>query len=118
MRDLLDLFESELEYTDADAADDAASEAKWAREKHVSKIITHVFTKLGLDLAPVSYPVNYDEDAGREVTVTIDGIGVPLAALAKLDTLGLGSDFKLTTRGDYLSVEFIVAETIDHAKPV
>lgn len=110
MREFMNVIETDQE-------DDAASEARWAREKHVTKLIAHVFGKLGLELADTSYPVNYDEESGREVTVTIDGLGVPLSSLAKLETLGLGSDFKLTTRGDFLAVEFIVDENIDHATP-
>lgn len=107
MREFINLVEN----------DDESSE--YEREEAVTKVVRHVFTKLGLDPIDTPGAVIYLEDMGRECRVRLADSPVSIAALAKLETLGLGSNF--TIWGDNngnLAVDFIVAEGIENAEPV
>lgn len=114
MREFIKLIESE--WTDEDQAASDEMDARYAREKKVEALIRHVFEKLGLDIAYRNHAISYDEDSDRSCTVYLDG-PVNLDALIKLEPLGLGTDFKISSAGDYITVEFIVLEGMENATP-
>lgn len=113
MRDLMKLLENNS--NEEEAALDALA-ASFRREKKVEALVQHVFEKLELEMAYRNRKVSYDEES-RQCLVYLEGSDQPISALAKLDTLGLGSNFRLNAVGDYIVVEFIVAEGIEDATP-
>lgn len=114
MREFIKLLETE--WSEQDQAESDEMDARGDRERHVETLIRHVLEKLGMDLADRNHAVSYDEAAGRECTFYVFG-PVAVSTLTKLETLGLGSDFKVNSYGDELMVEFVVAEGMEHAQP-
>lgn len=110
MREFIKLIETE--WTDESDEMDARGD----RERHVETLIRHVIGKLGMDLADRNHAVNYDESSGRECTFYVFG-PVPVSTLAKMEGLGLGTDFKVSPYGDELMIEFVVAEGMESATP-
>ncbi len=115
MREFIQLIESE--WTDEDQAASDEMDARYAREKKVEALIRHVFEKLGLEVAYRNHAINYDEESGRQCSVYLEGYATDVSVLAKLGTLGLGTDFKIGANGDFLILEFTVAEGMEHATP-
>lgn len=105
MREFINIVESDDETTEYD------------REEAVVKVVRHVFTKLGIEPIESSSGVIYLEDMDRECRVRLADTPVELSVLAKLETLGLGKDFKIwgDARG-ILNVDFIVADGIENAE--
>lgn len=107
MREFINMVESD---------DDSSS---YEREEAVIKVVRHVFTKLGLEPLPTPGAVIYLEDMDRDCRVRLADSPISIAALAKLETLGLGRNF--TIWGDnngQLAVDFTVADGIENAEPV
>lgn len=109
------LLESDWTIEDQAASDEM--DARYEREKKVEALVLHVFEKLGLEMAHRQYAVNYDEEGERQCSVYLEGSAQPLTTLAKLETLGLGSGFKIGATGDNLVIEFTVAEGMELATP-
>ena len=105
---------------DADAAADRESDAQYAREAHVEKLIRYAFSKIGLPINYNNYSISY-EDSTREAEVTLEDQEVTLADLTKLIDTGLAegaglSAYKVVWGSDALSVHFRVAAAIDQAQ--
>lgn len=122
---LAGLCEAE-EYLDPDTADDmriAELDAQDEREKRVVALIVSAFVKLGLPLdydfgrgsQKVYKGVYYDESSDREARVELEDTEIGIQQLAGLLQSGLGSDYRITSRGDGLEVIFTVDATLDHA---
>lgn len=114
MREFIKLIETE--WTDEDQTASDEMDARYAREKKVEALIRHVFEKLGLDIAYRNHAISYDEDSGRQCTVYLDG-PIHLDALIKLEPLGLGTSFQISSAGDYLTLEFTVLDGMENATP-
>lgn len=108
MREYIKIIES-------DRASDE-SDALYAREKNVETVVRHVFEKLGLEISYHRRAVSFDGHE-RTCAVMLEG-NVPLEALSRLMTTGIGTGFKLNPASDFIIVEFAVAEDMEHAVPV
>lgn len=105
MREFINIVESDNETTEYD------------REQAVVKVVRHVFTKLGIEPIDSNSGVLYLEDMDRECRVRLADTTVELSILAKLETLGLGRDFKIWgDENGRLSVDFIVSDGIENAE--
>ena len=104
-------------WTAEDQASSDEMDARYAREQKVEALIRHVFEKLGLEIAYRNHAINYDEEGGRECSVYLEGSAMPLEKLCTLNTMGLGHSFKAGAAGDFIGLEFVVAEGIENATP-
>lgn len=93
---------------------DAESDAKFASEKRLEKLISQVFKAIGVEIRSDRRP-NVDLDS-REVLIELEDSQVGVATLSKLMKTGLADDYTVSS-GDYcLYVEFKLAEGIETAR--
>jgi hypothetical protein len=105
---------AEAEDVWSDEPEDDASEQTFDREKRVVALLTAAASKMGLDLAEVSYPVQYSED-DREATINVfeEVTLEQLQAVSALGTnvrVGASPSYRDVTR-----IVFTVGEGMENA---
>ena len=87
--------------------------AQREREAKIARLIAIAFQRIGLAIADDG--IFYQEDAGRECSVTLNDTEVDIAVLAKLPATGLAKRYQIEAADHLLTIVFQTVPELDGA---
>jgi hypothetical protein len=95
----------------------ASSDARADIEAQIERNIVYAFEKVGFELKK-GYNLYFDDETTVEATIEYGIHGVELKKLLALSDSGLGSDFLVSPRGEYLVIRFTIDPNLAAGSPI